>query len=86
MTATMPAPVTGDVHVEVEVRGSVRRLRWTDHGVRGDRDALDRLLRSADEPDDAISFLRAVRLAFGDGFTTHVAEPGADDAGLLAAT
>ena len=63
------------VQVEVQVRGALRRLPWTDHGVRGDRDAVDRLLRNADRLDDEVAFLRAVRLAFGDRFTTRVTEP-----------
>ena len=66
---------TTSVQVEVQVRGALRRLTWTDHGVRGDRDAIDRLLRNAADLDDEVAFLRAVRQAFGDRITTRVTEP-----------
>lgn len=63
------------VQVEVQVRGALRRLTWTDHGVRGDSDAIDRLLRNAGDLDDEVAFLRAVRQAFGDRITTRLTEP-----------
>ena len=61
-------------HVEVEVRGVARQLRWTQDGVGGDPDAVARLRRSGMRPADPVSFLRAVRLAFGDGVVARVAE------------
>lgn len=63
---------TGELGVEVIVRGATRRLRWNERGLSGDRDAVSRLVRIAGEPESAVAFLQAVRTAFGTDTHTSV--------------